>query len=1294
MVLTIYDRRGAKRADVSPGDSSTQQKEVQGDNVLALSFTHYEHIPLDVDDYADFDGERYWLTEKYVPAQRSDGEWVYDVKLYGVESLIKRFLVLETTDGNAEPAFTLTATPREHVAMVVRCINGGLGGSSDWKVGRVDGTGLIVVDYEGTYCDEALRLIAGKVGGGAEWWVEGQTVNVCRCELGEEIALGYGAGLTGLERASGASSKFYTRLFPIGSSRNIDAAEYGYGRLMLPGGRQYVELHADEYGIYDHYEKDAFVDIYPRRTGEVSSVRSKSARDAGGRAFTIYYFRDDTLTFDPNEYELAGETKRVSFQDGDLAGLGSGDDHSFEVNFDSATREFEIITIWPYDDDTQLPGGNLVPKAGNHYILWNVRMPKEYYALAEEELLSAVERYNEEHWKDISVYKAPTDHVWVEENDAGLYVGRRVRLESVKYFPEDGYRQSRITKITRRVNLPSQMDLEISDALQTGALDRVNDSIVELKTYTKARTDGVALPDIIRSWDGTAPTDSNLFSARRCRQEFLRRDASDTARGDLSFEGSCSFGGGAAFRSDVSVDGGALLDVGGPSRFGGAARFAARLLLGDAGVLGSGGEDWLERLAVRALLRFARAEMSELEGAGGFSSGLGGRGLRLWNDAALGWCGELDSLTVRRGMVIYELLIRKVRAVGGSLLVSAASGRVRSASLEGGVWRLEMEEANEFVAGDLALCQSWRGTGETLRHYHVRVAGADASGVWVEESEFGGAVPAAGDELVLRGSVSDASRQSMVLIEAADAHPRISVVDGMRTKTGGEVRTAVGDLDGVGSEWCVPSGHGLYSDNVFLRGKLVVDIDGRAADVATQFGVVRGEIAARVRESEVSANEYVRNCDFAQGLWCWGLTGGGTKTFTAGDAVASAGGSLLALGKDVALSEADGVRVLEFLGGRGTTEVSQRAGDLLGAPSGDVTVSVWARKYGDTREGAVLQVRAGGVTRASRRASEMGDGWVRVDATFAWTGGPVSVRSVLGHFAVRAVTMQRDARAVAESVLELRADQASLSTRMGAAEAKIATSVQVDGEGNVTSRVVIGGDKVVIRGATSVNGAFTVDEEGFMRATGGGLVRGLTVEGAVNNLVTEIDLSGSVADAVAGGYVSDAGGLSSGIHADPKAVCLNPWACGGVVVLDDTSGTHGWELFLPTAYCAGAGLVFSPGLDAATTPEEGLRRLRQLIGKRLCVYTRTGASAEDWKPWLMGDVLCVSSDGLNLSWADNWRPAGDAVVPGYGGKAYHPLVLSDQYCVWLECCVGVYGGYECIYWKIYEGAETLENCIY
>lgn len=447
--------------EVAPGDSSTQVKEVQGDNILTLSFTHYAHIPLDVNDYTDYRGERYWLTERYTPKQKSEGQWEYDLKLYGIESLIKRFLVLETTDGNAEPEFTLTATPREHVAMVVRCINDGMAHTTDWKVGQVDGTELIVIDYEGKYCDEALKEIAEKAGGGAEWWVEGQTVNVCRCEHGEEIALGYGKGLTELERDTGNTAKFYTRLFPIGSTRNIDPERYGHRRLMLPGGKQYVETRTAEYGIYDHYEKEAFSDIYPRRTGTVSSVRSENTKDKDGNAFTIYYFKDTALDFDPNSYELPGETKRVSFQDGDLAGMGQGDDHFFEVNYDSKNKEFEIITIWPYDDDTQVPGGKVVPKVGDHYILWNIRMPDEYYPAAEAELAEAVEKYNEEHWRDISVYKAPTDHVWVEEHEADLYVGRRVRLESEKYFPETGYRQSRITKITRKVNLPGQMDLSL-----------------------------------------------------------------------------------------------------------------------------------------------------------------------------------------------------------------------------------------------------------------------------------------------------------------------------------------------------------------------------------------------------------------------------------------------------------------------------------------------------------------------------------------------------------------------------------------------------------------------------------------------------------------------------------------------------------------------------------------------------------------------------------------------------------------------------------------------------------------
>jgi hypothetical protein len=190
-----------------------------------------------------------------------------------------------------------------------------------------------------------------------------------------------------LDRDTADGAKFYTRLFPIGSTRNIDPEKYGHSRLMLPDGARYVDVNVEKYGIIHHYEQSAFAGIYPRRVGVVGSVRYEEVKDKDGKPFTIYYFRDNDLPFDPNDYEIGGLVKRVSFQEGsELAGLGTDNDHYFEVNFNSDTKEFEIITIWPYDDDTQLPGGTLVPKAGDKYILWNIRMPDEYYGLAEKEL--------------------------------------------------------------------------------------------------------------------------------------------------------------------------------------------------------------------------------------------------------------------------------------------------------------------------------------------------------------------------------------------------------------------------------------------------------------------------------------------------------------------------------------------------------------------------------------------------------------------------------------------------------------------------------------------------------------------------------------------------------------------------------------------------------------------------------------------------------------------------------------------------------------------------------------------
>ena len=656
MILTLYDSYGNVKGRIEPDGSSTQEKEIQGDNLLNLSFTLYEFIPVDVNDYIDYGGERYRAVEKYVPAEKSTVEWEYSLRLYGIESLIKRFLILNNTDGGNEAVFTLTARPIDHVRLIVKNINDGMDGTTNFKVGTVEGTDNVTIDYTGKYCNDGLKELAETVG--VEWWIEGETVNLCRCEHGEEITLGYDKGLTALDRDKADNAKFYTRLFPIGSSRNIDAAKYGHSRLMLPDGVKYVDVNVERYGIIHHYEQKAFADIYPRRVGVVAGVRSKEVKDKDGKPFTIYYFKDNDLTFDPNDYEIGGLVKHVSFQEGsELAGLGADNDHYFEVNYDSKTQEFEIITIWPYNDDTQLPGGTLVPKPGDKYILWNIRMPDEYYGLAEKEFRTAVDEYNRKHALDVSQYKAPTDHVWIEETGTELFIGQRIRLESRDYFPDQGYRSSRITKISRQVNLPGRMDLEISDALSTGAMEKMGDAINDVRNYAGALVGAINVPDVIRSGDTTKPTDSNIYSARRSHKEFLSKNAADTAQKLITFLE------GISFKNGAGIDG-----------------------LGNA-ILKS----------IQTL---------------GFERTINGFGV--WLDENGRAHGQIDYLEVIGKAIFRSLQIDEYKHIGGNIVLSGANAVIEKVVTVAGGWKCYLHTddgdkaiTNDWVAGDQALCQTF-----------------------------------------------------------------------------------------------------------------------------------------------------------------------------------------------------------------------------------------------------------------------------------------------------------------------------------------------------------------------------------------------------------------------------------------------------------------------------------------------------------------------------------------------------------------------------------------------------------
>lgn len=921
MELKIYSSDGRLKLTVEPRDNSTQAEEIQAGNVLNVSFILPERVSLGVNDYADFMWRRYWLTEKYRPVQKSTVEWEYSLKLYGLENLISRFLVLNTTDGGNEPVFTLTAPPREHVALIVKSINAGFG-TNDWKVGTVEAGDNIVVDYHGKYCDEGLKAVADAAG--TEYWIEGTIVNLCRCEHGERVTLGYRNGLTKIQPDVADNAKVYTRLFPTGSSKNIDPAKYGHSRLQLPGGAQYVDVNTDKYGIIHHYEENAFAGIFPRYTGTVSSVRSEERTNDDGDKFTVYYFIDNNLPFDPNNYDLGTLVKRVTFQEGsELAGLGNDDNgtHYFEINFDSDTREFEIIT--QFTDSGQLPGGVLVPKPGDRYIPWNMRMPDEYYALAEAEYLDAVHEYNRRHCVDVSCFKAPTDYIEIERRKLELHVGQRVRLESPDYFPETGYKDSRITKITRKVNLPSQMDLEISDALSTGALDKIKGNIDEVKAYVQLSRGN--LPDIVKTGDGTPLTDNNLMSALRTIKEIAKRALSrlhdDEAAGLIKFLAGLEVG---TYKEGLS---GAKVDADGNAVFG---ELLTRL------------KATLAQLQVNGASEF-RGQLSSEDFISGF---IGGKGWAIFKREVLNalgvpetkYTGEFDDIVIRGTLRVFTMVISQLlgendnRIFTGMMEVDhydPATGRVYLNTRDGKFY-------NPFRADDYIMVQQYNGmpsqeNGHYItKHYELIITdagcGSRSDGEnrldWVEFKNFVSAdgrpavdVISKGDTFTRVDNATDADRKGLIqIITVGTATPYMDIVYGMKTDPDNYLKGRLGNLKGIHHHlfgWL--DGFGELLTNLYAVGDFRLRRTGESIDAKIEM--LKAMFATRysnLRYELTGDDNYLRNATFDETMDGWTVQDDGKVITSNGEALLMNGNTYIADGRIAGIEHLDGRNVLHL----------------------------------------------------------------------------------------------------------------------------------------------------------------------------------------------------------------------------------------------------------------------------------------------------------------------------------------------------------------------------------------------
>lgn len=827
--------------------------------ILPFSLPNPMHFKLG--DYVDLRGlfsegessllaKTYEVTEQQLPTYNEyTGGYDYNLKLdayyWKWKNKIFKYIPKETGE---ETSWSLTAALDVHMTVFLRNLKS-LGynyNGEDFKV-SIDDTvenKAVAMTYDNMNLLDALFSMSSEDAWNCDVWITDNVIHFGRNEFGDAVKIERNVEAGNITRNE-SKGEYGTRIIAFGSTRNIptnyrpvDEQAVVNGivqkRLMLPKGTPYIDAYE---GMTDDEAVETVVvfdDVYPRRIGELSDVNTRTAEitndDGTTETVTFYRYKDTGIIF-KKEYILENETLKVEFGSGKLNGM------EFEVIFNPEPKDdtrgeqlWEIVRNEDYG--RPLPDDIIRPENGDKYVLsgFNIQLVSDQYIpKAEQELKEKAEKYAQKIVKDDSTFNVPLRSSWVHEdiNSRLFEFGQRINLVDTAFF-ENG-RQSRVIGFEIKLDIPWDTPTYIiGESLPYSRIGEIEDKIDSLtykgQTYSGGGGSGVYL---IRTNDSTSPTDSNVFSARRSVSEFINKKKPDRAKGRITFEDGIKFG------SDEKLE------------------------------IDKDGNAELLTIIVRQMLSSTR-----------FRNGLTGEGWRLWLEDGLSKL-EIDELTVRRIMHVFELIIDTIRFVGGQIAVSAAKGKIKTVEDQGSAYKITFEQANTYMVNDQMRCATFRN-GNELRGYWVKISESvpgveEGTGyVVVQKSEFGGqSIPEVGDETVLMGNTTNTKRQNLILISATeDGQPRIDILDGVHEKNfNGCLRARLGNLDGISDDWFPidnqPHGDGLYADNAYLKGTFLLTT---GEDIKTKFEIVEGKIQSSI---ESVSQGYLANPSFSDGLNKW-----------------------------------------------------------------------------------------------------------------------------------------------------------------------------------------------------------------------------------------------------------------------------------------------------------------------------------------------------------------------------------------------------------------------------------------
>ena len=566
------------------GEGSKLSYQLMDHHYIILKFTTATPIYFEIGDSVEIPDFGYFeLTSSYFPKHNDSDGYDYEMQMDAYYMSWKnKICKYRPQHGANETSFNLTTTVGVHMNVILGNLKA-LGLTYNGKEFSVDYTTYnnkafdvqkrFLIEYGSISILDALNAICSEDALNCEWWIDGSIIYLGYCEMEGQTTFEQDANVLSMSYSE-SKSTYITRLYAFGSDRNIpkgyftgadaDVTTDGVATdyLMLPN----KEVDSDGFYAKDGYlenvnvvknDKQAiegvvmFDDEYPKVECRVSRIKTYDStvdNNDGTKTTQTFWQIGSTDSFAESfeaSWIKSNLTLGIKFTSGALMGM------EFDVSFKIIDKEnfFEIVANDTYG--RTLPDSLMCPKEGDRFFLFNWDATKitdtDLIPTAQLSLFDRAKQYYQKTMISNSNFTCTMDGD--KFYNGGTYdyhpLGEQVKLINDMFAQVDAdgkhYRNSRIIGMEIPLYIPyDHPQYTVGEKAATSRLGKLEDKVDSIKVNgmqiggTGSGNGGGVY--VIGMNDTTPASDSNVYSARRSRMEFVSRLLDNTAHGTITFE--------------------------------------------------------------------------------------------------------------------------------------------------------------------------------------------------------------------------------------------------------------------------------------------------------------------------------------------------------------------------------------------------------------------------------------------------------------------------------------------------------------------------------------------------------------------------------------------------------------------------------------------------------------------------------------------------------------------------------------------------------------------------------------